>query len=307
MTKSTAKIFDQLTSFRGPPVPIPDEAESWVADLKRGPRSRWQAEANDEADGLLAGLGDYLMDALGLVLPERERQLTFAVPASTLFQNRIDPPAHQPFAPREHPPGVALRPLSEIAAVNANPPLPPAADDAPVPYVGLPECSQMEVLEVDTRPYASVRSRNVAVEGDILFARIEPSVFNQKYVLAEDLKGHEAVATSTEFYTVRAKPGEVDQRYLYAMFFCPFVFDQVRGKTTGSSGRRRIDKALFRRLQIPVPDREQQVEIAGEVVRRRARARQLRAEAAHEWAAARAAFEARLVGEPAALPDPSQP
>ena len=280
------------------PLPPVDHQRRLAAELDDA-RASWRRK-HDEADGLLAGLGGYLMDALGLVLPERERQLTFAVPASALFQNRVDPPAHQPFAPREYPPGVALRPLSDIAAINANPPLPPAADDAPVPYVGLPECSQTEVLEVDTRPYASVRSRNVAVEGDILFARIEPSVFNQKYVLIEDLKGHEAVATSTEFYTVRAKPGEVDQRYLYAMFFCPFVFDQVRGKTTGSSGRRRIDKALFGRLQIPVPDRGQQVEIAGEVVRRRERARQLRAEAAREWAAARAVFEARLVGEPAA-------
>ncbi len=96
------------------------------------------------------------------------------------------------------------------------------------------------------------------------------------------------------------KPREsVNLHYLYAMFLCSFVFAQTKGKTTGSSGRRRLDPEMFASLQIPVPEMSVQKQIAAEVRRRREHARRLRLEAEADWAAAKRRFEAQLLSNKA--------
>ncbi|MEO6966988.1 MAG: restriction endonuclease subunit S [Rhodanobacteraceae bacterium] len=146
------------------------------------------------------------------------------------------------------------------------------------------------------RPYREVKGRSVVHPGDILFACIEPSVFNKKYVFDEHLQSHAFAYTSTEFYVVTPRAGKVVPEYLYAMFFCSFAFAQTKGKTTGSSGRRRLDPEMFRTLQIPVPDKAAQQTISTEIRRRRERARALRAEAESGWAQAKRWFEQQLLG-----------
>jgi restriction endonuclease S subunit len=118
----------------------------------------------------------------------------------------------------------------------------------------------------------------------------------KKYIYVEHLDGHDHAYLSTEFYAVRARGNDDDQRYLYAMFHSAFVYNQVRGKTTGSSGRRRIDPDMFRSLLIPWPDGNMRKKIAVEVTHRRAEARRLRAEADALWDKAKTDLETALLG-----------
>ncbi len=170
-----------------------------------------------------------------------------------------------------------------------------------MPYVGLPECDLNDVREVATRTFAKVKGRSIARVGDILFARIEPSVFNKKYIFVEHLDGHDYAYISSEFYAVRAHGDDFDQLYLYAMFQSAFVFDQVRGKTTGSSGRRRLDPEIFASLLIPWPAPDIRKKIAAEVVRRREQASDLHDQARILWDKAKRRFEQELLG-----PEPSE-
>jgi type I restriction enzyme S subunit len=276
------------------PLPNAKTQDDLVLEMKAARKRQW--EKLEKADRLVAGLDAYLLDQLGLTPPPEDNRKVFAVRLEQLRGKRIDAPAYQPFYAKGHPPKTPTKPLSKIADIDRNTAPKPATETELVPYIGLPECELTEVREVVMRPYSEVRGRSVVKQGDILFARIEPSVFNKKYVLADDLKGQNYAYTSTEFYVVRAKDNEVLQEYLYALFFCSFVFAQVKGKTTGSSGRRRIDPDLFSLLQIPVPDPDLQKAVAAEVSHRRAEARRLRAEAAAEWTAAKARFEQQLLG-----------
>lgn len=102
--------------------------------------------------------------------------------------------------------------------------------------------------------------------------------------------------TSTKFHVVTPRPDIALLEYLYAMFFCSFVFAQSKGKTTGSSGRRRLDPQLVLTLQIPAPDKPVQGQIAEEFRRRREEARRLREQAEADWQAAKRAFEEQLLG-----------
>lgn len=145
------------------------------------------------------------------------------------------------------------------------------------------------------RPYGEVKGRAVAKPGDVLFARIEPSIFNKKYVLADDLKGHPFAYTSTEFYVVTPIKGVSIAEYVHAMFFCSFVYLQTRGMTTGSSGRRRLDAGQFRTLKFPLASTSVQREIADEVVRRRAASKRLETHAETLWQQARERFAQQLL------------
>ncbi|WMJ72216.1 restriction endonuclease subunit S [Cytophagaceae bacterium ABcell3] len=141
----------------------------------------------------------------------------------------------------------------DIAVVNPTRPRPKFDPDKLVPYVGLPQTDEHshEIVEVVMRPYKEVAGRSVIYPNDILFARIEPSVFNKKYIEAKDLHGHSFAFTSTEFYVVETP--SIDPQYLFFMFLTDYVYNQVKGKTTGSTGRRRLDPDVFAKLLIPVP------------------------------------------------------
>lgn len=147
--------------------------------------------------------------------------------------------------------------LKELAIVNPTRRKPSFADDELVPYVGLPETNDREIQEVVMRPYKEVKGRNIIKKGDILFARIEPSVFNKKYIFVEDLHGHDFAFTSTEFYIVEPKTN-INSLFLFNMFFAEPVYNQVIGKTTGSTGRRRLDKGVFEKIFIPYPPKDLQ-------------------------------------------------
>jgi restriction endonuclease S subunit len=151
-------------------------------------------------------------------------------------------------------------PLNKIAFVNPPRPTLQIKLDEKVPYVGLPETDDGKIIEVLFRPYREVKGRNYFIKDDVLFARIEPSVFNQKYIYVGDLKENDYAFTSTEFYIVKAKE-EADQKYIFYMLFTDQVFEQIKGKTTGSTGRRRLDKSAFEKTLIPYPNKETRAKI----------------------------------------------
>jgi len=146
--------------------------------------------------------------------------------------------------------------LKEIAFVNPTREKPKFNDDDLVPYVGLPQTDEhsKSIIEVVLRPYKEVKGRSIIYPNELLFARIEPSVFNKKYILTKDLNGYDFAFTSTEFYVVKGI--DVDNEYLLANFLSDYVYKQVEGKTTGSTGRRRLDTEVFADLIFPFPEIE---------------------------------------------------
>ena len=185
--------------------------------------------------------------------------------------------------------------LGDIALVNNNSKKGLSFGET-VPYVGLPECSKYDIKEVITKKYSDVSNRNIVYPDDILFARIEPSIFNKKYVWASDLLGHDYAFLSTEFYTIRAKDMRL-QKFIYAMLFYRPVFQQFSGRTTGSTGRRRLDKTSLQKIMIPMPRLDVCEAIGNEFFARRNKAIILTTEAEQDLQNAREQFEKELLGE----------
>ena len=275
------------------PVPPIDIQRRLVAelDVARAERDRALTEANE----LETTSDSYLMLRLGLKISEDHSRKTFAVRLRDVRGSRIDPPAYQPLLAREASPIVPIKHLADCVSINCNVIQRPESDEEMVPYVGLPECDHTSIRDVILRPYREVKGRAVIKPGDVLFARIEPSIFNKKYILVENLKGFDFAYTSTEFYVVTPIPSVTLAEYVHAMFSCSFVYLQSKGMTAGSTGRRRLDAAQFRTLRFPLPSIDIQREISDEALRRRAEARRLRSQAETSWQQARERFEQQLL------------
>jgi restriction endonuclease S subunit len=251
----------------------------------------------ESANALIQGLDEYALKMLNFTFTNIDQQMIFAITRSAVIGKRLDPQNFQPFYSQKNSTEVKTKLLKDIAFINQNHVERPKNDDDLVPYVGLPQCDINTVRYVTTRPFNEVKGRNTVKNGDILFARIEPSVFNKKYVLVEDLGEFSYAYTSTEFYVVRANEQIVNQSYLYSIFFSSFVFNQIKGKTMGSTGRRRIDLDLFSELKIPYPSRNIQNEIAEEVGKRRRDYALISKDALQEWNVAQKNFEDELMRE----------
>jgi restriction endonuclease S subunit len=114
----------------------------------------------------------------------------------------------------------------------------------------LPRFRDPSCENIKTRYSQEIKGRNIIFPNDILFARIEPSIFNQKYIFANDLNGYKFAFTSTEFYIIAQN--KIDIKYIFSLLFSEYVYNQIKGKTTGSTGRRRLDLAALKNLEIPV-------------------------------------------------------
>jgi len=248
-----------------------------------------------QAEELLAGMDEFIAQRIGFSNDTTHtRSLCWGVQKSRFNSRRLDALFYQSSSNAKYRQITRFH-LSEIASINGNS---KSCIKFPeeVPYIGLPECTLGTISSVRIKKYKDVCGRNVAIPGDILFARIEPSIFNKKYVWGGNLRGHDWAFLSTEFYTIRAKNSNM-QKFLYAMLFFPSVYKQFCGKTVGSTGRRRIDRRSLEEVIIPVPRIEICKEIGDEFFIRRKKADEIRSTAERKWQESREQFEKELLGE----------
>lgn len=142
-------------------------------------------------------------------------------------------------------------------------------------YVGLAETNDHRINNVLSRPYNEVKGRKIIKNGDVLFARIEPSIFNKKYIYVDGLT--ETTLSSTEFNVIESKNPK-DAKFVLYMLISDPIYKQFVGKLTGSTGRRRLDKDVLKNIWIPYPSmgtREKIISIMDEAFKnKRAKLRQ---------------------------------
>ena len=254
-------------------VPIPPSSiqNQIIKAMESAYNQKKQKEA--EARRLLASIDGYVLNELGIKVLELEDKKCFVVHSDKL--NSILSPYFFLSTAKSKKDFVQLKSIAEI---NPSRKINNLELDSIVPYIGLPETDNFKVKNILERPYKEVKGRKIIKEDDILFARIEPSIFNKKYIFVNDLKGYDYAFTSTEFYIVKARKN-INPEFLFHIFYTTPVYNQVLGKTTGSTGRRRLDKGIFEALLIPLPPLEIQNKIADEVKRRISKAERLKEEA----------------------------
>lgn len=131
-------------------------------------------------------------------------------------------------------------------------------------------------------------------EGDILVARLGPTILNQKIVMVRHLE--RTTIASAEFLVLRCKPEynpEAVMAILKTSYYRDLMYSHARGSTPS---RYRLNREDL--LKLPFPDiTSQQDQIASEANKVREKVKIINEQANKEWEKAKRQFEKDLLGE----------
>ncbi len=273
-----------------PPI---DTQRALVAEMKAAQETRRRKLA--EADALLAGFDEYLLDRLGLAAVTGQDQAAFATRLDQVRSSkRINP---QYF----HPERMSAIQAMQNASTNLKPyVLSTIADfkrevvpaDASDNYIGLAnvQSNTGELVKTTDRPSGTCFRFS---EDDVLFARLRP-------YLNKVHRAERSGVCSMEFHVIRlhkeeGSENEVLPGYLSSILRSSMILAQVKYMTTGNTHPRLANEDVVN-LVIPVPEVPVQREIVAEMHRRRKESRKLKGEARVGWEEAKAEFERKLLG-----------
>ena len=142
--------------------------------------------------------------------------------------------------------------------VDINPRSAAPSKSGPISVIGVPD---IDAASATAKPrivadLAAARSaRRPAQPGDILFARISPSMENGKVAIAPELQTEQLVV-SGELLVLRPRPG-VDPRIVWAFLRQPAVRKELGRFMTGSAGQQRLSAEILEQVDLPEPEQKQ--------------------------------------------------
>ncbi|AXA36919.1 Type I restriction-modification system, specificity subunit S [Candidatus Sumerlaea chitinivorans] len=145
--------------------------------------------------------------------------------------------------------------ISKVAEVNPVTVLPPTElDNLAVPFYEMAAIDEYsgKLRDAAIVPLRDCRTGKTKFQnGDVLFAKITPCVQNRKSALVNGLPGNFACGSS-EFYVLR--PGKrVMPEYLFYFIRQDPVIHAAVESFIGTSGRQRVPRTFWDRLEIPLP------------------------------------------------------
>ncbi len=245
-----------------------------------------------QADALLSGIDDFLLNALGITPLPSDSRRAFAVSlaeARAPNQKRLNPDYYHPerigalrtLNAASH--NLKVAHLSEVAGFVRNK-IPAPSEN----YLSLAHIESHTGELADATDTASGGCFTFQTD-DVLFARLRPYL-NKVY--HAEMNG----CCSLEFRVLRVRDRDaLLPEYLAAVIRSRLTLSQTIHMMAGNT-HPSLPNDDVADLAIPIPAVEVQETIVAEIRRRRAQARRLRAEAEAVWQSAKRRFEERLLG-----------
>lgn len=271
------------------PLPASFETQDKLLAAMDAARAKRKAKLA-EADALLAGIDDFLLDGLGITLPSEDSCRVFAVRLTQLCSDgRLNADYYHPDRLRalctldSASGGLTVARLSEVVSFQRN-----QLDTPGENYLSLAHVQSHTGELTDSADTAQGTCFTYKV-GDILFARLRP-------YLNKVHRAERNGCCSPEFHVLRVRDaGKLLPDYLAAVLRSRMVLAQTVHMMTGNTHPRLTNDDVVN-LLIPVAKLEVQEKIVAELRRRRNEARRLRAEAEAGWQEAKRWFEEQLLG-----------
>lgn len=274
-----------------PPRPIQDQIAQVMQEAYDN-----RLKKTKEADILLEGIDSFVLGKLGIDLVQVNRQKSFLVPISQLIGQRFDVESvSNRFSVQDYP-HVSWTTLNKIASLPTNTKIPSRHPEQTFTYIGMTDVDNI-YGEVNSQNLLgkNIKANKIVIQGnDLVFARIEPCVYNLKIALIPE--NIDEALGSTELLIARSK-SDVIPEFLLWILRSELIQRQIAGKVTGTTGRRRLPNSIFASLKIPQISLELQKSIADEAMQRRDRAKQLKLEAEAIVSAAKVRVEKMILGE----------
>ncbi|MDB9392141.1 N-6 DNA methylase [Microcystis aeruginosa] len=278
-----------------PPKEIQDKI---VAKMDDAYAAKKQKEL--EAQRLLDSIDDYLLGELGIELPEPEentiKNRIFIRNLSEVSGDRFDAPAHQKelLLPSTSFP---MEKLKNCVFINPLTLFKGTKKDMQATFIPMENVSAI-YGEADTSQVGNIEESNGYtrfLENDLIWAKITPCMQNGKSAVVSNLVNGIGFG-STEFHVFRAKT-DIDIKYIYALLRLKILRNYAILYFSGSVGHQRVSDEFFKKLLIPLPPLEKQIEISEHITAIRNQAKQLQQQAKDDLEKAKQEVEAMILGD----------
>ena len=260
------------------PLPPPNIQNEIVSIIQTAYSGKKRKEF--EAQQLLDSIDTYLLDELGVSLPEVRNELkdrVFLLNRSEL-EGRFDPTVYKD--------GIKLispkwdnEKLSKVAFVNPSGAYKGKTAETPISFVPMEVIDETfsEITTMDETTIEQASGFTKFREGDLLWAKITPCMQNGKSAIAKNLTNGLGCG-STEFFVLRPKDERLAIEYLHVILHMKCVRETAMLYFGGSAGQQRVPASFLENFNLPLPPKEKQIEIANHVYALRQQAKALQEE-----------------------------
>lgn len=269
--------IDLLQSVKVPIPPISSQQE--IVDYYISAYNEKQ-EREIEAQQLLDSIDTYLLNELGVSLPEVRNELkdrVFLLNRSEL-EGRFDPTVYKD--------GIKLisskwdnEKLSKVAFVNPSGAYKGRIAETLISFVPMEVIDETfsEITTMDETTIEQASGFTKFREGDLLWAKITPCMQNGKSAIAKNLTNGLGCG-STEFFILRPKDERLAIEYLHVILHMKCVRETAMLYFGGSAGQQRVPASFLENFNLPLPPKEKQIEIANHVYELRQHAKTMQEE-----------------------------
>lgn len=270
-------------------LPPADYRDKFVQNIKSTKLSN-QAKT-EQAEALLAGADDFTISTLNISTAAHGSRLCFAIPARDL-DGVIDVKRYAMM--KRDVSQLTVSDVCDVVDEKINAAL---LGEKVIDWIRIDDLPNrpLDIGKARTQPASEVNGSFFVVQaGDILVARLGPTILNQKIVMVRSAA--RVTIASSEFLVLRCKKGydpEAVMAVLKTKYYRDLMYSHARGSTPSRYRLNREDM-----LKLPFPDiREKQEQIASHVANIREQVKAIHVQAGQEWKAAKEQFEKELLGE----------
>ena len=318
-------------------IPLPESLEVQDELLAEMDAARAERKAKlEEADALLTGIDDFVLDALEIAPPMDETRRVFAVRLGGIKGAQINPSSHVPelqsllnglrihanfsrwlggikgaqINPSSHVPelqsllnglrihAATSKTLGDYVEINPKADVSELGDDDVVGFIPMAAVADGATGEytLANRPLKEVRKGYTPFSDGDVLWAKITPCMQNGKSCIVDGLPNGAGFGSTEFHVLRVKAAGISKEFVKEFVSQKMLRHAATNAFTGSAGQQRVPADFLANLPFPELSEAQQKEIVAEIQSIRSEARRLRAEAEAGWDAAKGRFEARLLG-----------
>ncbi len=260
------------------PLPPPNIQNEIVSIIQTAYSDKKKKEL--EAQQLLDSIDTYLLEELGVSLPEVRNELKdrmFFLNRSEL-EGRFDPTVYKDGIKLSSPKWDNEK-LSKVAFVNPSGAYKGKTAEMPISFVPMEVIDETfsEITTMDETTIEQASGFTKFREGDLLWAKITPCMQNGKSSIAKNLTNGLGCG-STEFFILRPKDERLAIEYLHVILHMKCVRETAMLYFGGSAGQQRVPASFLENFNLPLPPKEKQIEIANHVYALRQQAKELQEE-----------------------------
>ena len=280
-------------------IPLPDiNVQQEIVDIINFAYMQ-KLKKEDEAQQLLESIDTYILNELGITLPEIKTDLKsrmFLVNRSKL-EGRFDPTVHKDEIKLISSKYENVR-LSNVAFVNPNGVFNGKDISTPISFIPMEAIDEVysEITSTSETLIENASGFTKFKEGDLLWAKITPCMQNGKSAIARNLVNGLGCG-STEFFVLRPKNTNLLIEYLHIILHMRCVRETAMLYFGGSAGQQRVATSFIEDFYLPLPHCEKQQEMVTHIYNLRLRAKTLQVEGKAILENAKKEVEQMIIGK----------